>query len=86
MATFYFAEDGNWGSASDLILIDEDDYKFTDAMWELISDSGDNSRLSIVEHFKGVADGDEEHVWIDHTDNPTAKICGVCELTEAEVN
>ena len=74
MATFYFAEDGNWGDATDLILIDEDDYKFTDAMWDCISESGDNSRMEIVQHFIDVANDVAEHDW------DGLATCTICEL------
>lgn len=80
MAIYYFADDGNWGDASGLVIIDENDYTFTNEMWELISDAGDRSRMEYVQHFKDVADGSEEHDWTDSVE------CAVCNLTKEQVN
>ena len=57
MATYYFAEDGSWGDATDIILLDEDDYTFSDEQWEEISNATDSERLGLVQRYKDEYDG-----------------------------
>lgn len=66
MAQLYFAEDGSWGDATDLIILDDDDYRFTDEQWEEISNATDSERAKLVQRFKdehdGLLDEDAEEV------------------------
>jgi len=50
MGKYYFAQDGSWGDATDLVFVDEDlTEDFTDEMWEDISNANDYDRLALVE-------------------------------------
>jgi hypothetical protein len=50
MAKYYFAQDGSWGDATDLVFVDEDlTEDFTDEMWEDITNASDYDRLALVE-------------------------------------
>ena len=45
MAT-YFASDGNYGDANDLVVIDTTDWGFSE--WTLIEQAGDNERSDVA--------------------------------------
>lgn len=49
MARYYFAQDGSFGDADDLITIDEDDLTFSPSEWQEIEQASDIDRLSVVE-------------------------------------
>ena len=48
MSQHYFAADGNYGDAKDLVIIHTD--KFTEDDWELIESSPDRARHVVAEH------------------------------------
>jgi hypothetical protein len=51
MTKFYFAEDGNFGDADNILLVDDDNL---DAhFWEGLDWSSDNDRLSFAKWFAG---------------------------------
>lgn len=53
---FYFAKDGNYGSAEDLLVVDT--VAFTEIDWETIEDSSDSDRLDTVRDIINDADGE----------------------------
>lgn len=52
MAIYYFASDGSWGDATDIILLDEDEYPLTDDQWDAVSNATDMERLGLVQQYK----------------------------------
>lgn len=77
MNALYFAEDGSWGNAEDILILDEDatDH-FTQAVWERISDASDNERLDIARHFA-------YNECVTNDDTPECQTCG---LTANQIN
>lgn len=48
----YFAKDGNYGEAEDLLILDEEDVKdWTEEMWYTIENARDNERITIAHRF-----------------------------------
>lgn len=76
MAQYYFADDGNWGSADNLTMIDEDECGWTPAEWEHVANVGDNSRIDVVWHLINIYNGDEEHVYESHGH------CYICDMEQ----
>jgi len=50
MPNFYFAEDGNWGDHTNLVVIDEDET--SEHFWESINNTTDNERSAFAGWFK----------------------------------
>jgi hypothetical protein len=50
MPNFYFAEDGNWGDHTNLVVIDEDETN--EHFWESIECTTDTERSKFAEWFK----------------------------------
>jgi len=46
-ADYYFAQDGNWGSAEEILLVDTTNW--TEEDWELIEDATDSERGQIAQ-------------------------------------
>ena len=68
---FYFAEDGNYGSATNIVITDAS--LWTDEMFNLVDEAGHSYRFELAKHFQGephsmALDGDEMR-------------CEVCTLT-----
>lgn len=48
----YFAKDGNYGEAEDLLILDDEDTAhWTEEMWEALEDSRDEMRIVIAHRF-----------------------------------
>ncbi len=70
MTHFYFAQDGNWGDHTDLVVIDEDE---TDAhFFDSIELTTDNNRADFAEWFKNN----------DHSKAPNDKWRFGCDLCD----
>lgn len=57
MTTHYFAIDGNYGDATDLILVHTDDW--TEEDWDRIFDTNDNDRLAVA---KEICDSKQSNI------------------------
>lgn len=75
MSKMYFAEDGNYGSAHGMAIIDTDNW--SEAMLSLVDEVGDNWRPELALHFE------QE----DHKMEPDDLVfrCVVCQLTDEEL-
>jgi len=47
MSDYYFAQDGNWGSAEEILLVDTTNW--TEEDWQLIDDATDSERGQIAQ-------------------------------------
>jgi len=54
MTEFYFAADGSYGEATDMIIVDTTDWTNDD--WELIEFSADMERSNVAQRLSGVDD------------------------------
>jgi hypothetical protein len=71
----YFAEDGSYGDAKDLVLTDTSSW--TELMWSAIDDAGDSERRELAEHFVA---GEHQFNTTDWDFDGNHKVCDTCEL------
>jgi hypothetical protein len=71
----YFAEDGSYGDAKDLVLTDTSSW--TEPMWSAIDDAGDNNRQQLAEHF---VFGEHNFDTTDWDFDGNHKVCDTCGL------
>jgi hypothetical protein len=78
MARLFFSEDGSYGDADGLLIVDLDDRRWSDERLNTLSDASDNSRIDIAYHFVNIDDGNEEHFPDEDGD------CTICYLKGAD--
>jgi hypothetical protein len=49
---YYFAEDGSYGLAMDIEILDIEEYPFTEEDWQAIDEASDTERLEVVRGIK----------------------------------
>jgi len=59
MSAYYFAEDGSYGLAMDMEVLDTELYPFTEGEWQEIEEASDSERLEVVRRIKARHDGEE---------------------------
>lgn len=71
MTNFYFAEDGNWGDHTDLVVIDEDE--IDEHFWSSVEMTTDSERRAFAEWFKNndheLQSNEDENFGCDLCDN-----------------
>jgi hypothetical protein len=77
MTDFYFADDGNWGDASGLIVIEEGSVE--NHFWEIVDNCHDNDRNSFAFWFKN-NDHDPEETTEQY--GFSGGVCAVCDNWE----
>jgi hypothetical protein len=78
MTRLFFAEDGSYGDASEMLIVDLDDRRWSDERLTALSEASDSHRIDVAYHFVNIDDGDEEH-FPDEDD-----VCRLCGLKGAD--
>lgn len=73
MTQMYFATDGSYGSASDIVVCDTS--KWTETMLQAIEEAGDWNRAGLAWHFSSGS----KHEFVDTPDGNL--VCQICVLT-----
>lgn len=77
----YFAEDGSYGDATDLVLTDTSSW--TSSMWDVVENSTDSQRQQLAEHF---VLGEHHFDTIEDDFDGNHKVCDTCRLPIESLN
>jgi len=80
MTKFYFAEDGSYGDANRILILENPD--FNEAMWQVLEETHELERVDMAWHLANHRTDAPQYVKPNHEGHPT---CVVCFLTLDEL-
>jgi hypothetical protein len=80
MTKFYFAEDGSYGDAANMVILE--DPKFTPVMWQVLEEEHESTRADMAWHLDSHSNDTFQVFKPNHEGDPT---CVVCFLTIDEL-
>lgn len=77
MGLYYIAEDGNWGEAEGLVILDDSEGTIHDHVWDVIREARDNERPAFASWASNF--GDHEPTEAEEEYGVSNGVCGTCD-------